>query len=110
MDDLTLPTAITNFITTTNDADSEQFVAQFAPDAFLDDWGNVYRGPAEIAKWNQTDNIGKESQFALQDFTQDDATTWTVHLNVTGKGFNGVSPFRMTIKNDLLASVEILPD
>jgi len=110
MDDLLLPTAITNFIATTNEADSEHFIAQFTPDAVLDDWGTTYQGAAEIAKWNQTDNIGKQSHFELEDFTQDDAQTWTVQLQVSGQGFNGSSPFRMTLANDLLARVEILPD
>ncbi|KRK36307.1 nuclear transport factor 2 family protein [Levilactobacillus parabrevis] len=110
MDDLTLPAAIAAFITATNAADSDQFVAQFTPDAVLDDWGTTYNGPTEIAKWNQTDNIGKQSHFELEDFTQDNAMTWTVQLNVTGNGFNGTSPFRMTIKDDLLVRVEILPD
>lgn len=49
MDDLTLPAAIAAFITATNAADSDQFVAQFTPDAVLDDWGTTYNGPAEIA-------------------------------------------------------------
>lgn len=110
MDDLTLPSAITNFIAATNAGDSQQFVAQFTPDAVLNDWGTEYHGPAEIANWNQTDNIGKQSHFELQDFTQDDATTWTVQLVVTGNGFNGTSPFRMTIKDNRLVNVTILPD
>lgn len=110
MPDLTLPTAIATFISATNAADSDQFVAQFTTDAVLNDWGTEYHGPTEIAKWNQTDNIGKQSHFELQDFTQDNATTWTVQLVVTGQGFNGTSPFRMTLKDDLLANVTILPD
>lgn len=48
MDDLTLPAAIAAFITATNAADSDQFVAQFTPDAVLDDWGTTYNGPAEM--------------------------------------------------------------
>ena len=110
MPDLTLPAAIATFISATNAADSDQFVAQFTADAVLNDWGTEYHGPTEIAKWNQTDNIGKQSHFELQDFTQDNATTWTVRLVVTGQGFNGISPFRMTLKDDLLANVTILPD
>ncbi|WP_407887553.1 nuclear transport factor 2 family protein [Levilactobacillus sp. N40-8-2] len=110
MNELILPAAITAFITATNAADSNQFIAQFTSDAVLDDWGTTYNGPTEIAKWNQTDNIGKQAHFELEDFTQDSTTTWTVQLNVTGNGFNGTSPFQMTIANNLLARVAILPD
>ncbi|WP_211089323.1 MULTISPECIES: nuclear transport factor 2 family protein [Lactobacillaceae] len=63
MPDLTLPAAIATFISATNAADSDQFVAQFTTDAVLNDWGTEYHGPTEIAKWNQTDNIGKQSHY-----------------------------------------------
>jgi len=110
MDDLTLPTVITDFINTTNAADSAGFVALFAADATLNDWGNEYHGPDGIAKWNQTDNIGKDSHFELVDFQQDSATDWTVQLAVTGNGFNGTSPFKFSVADNKLTLVAILPD
>ncbi|WP_203639750.1 nuclear transport factor 2 family protein [Levilactobacillus wangkuiensis] len=107
---MTIPTVITNFITTTNNADSTGFVALFTTDAVLNDWGTEYHGPSEIAKWNQTDNIGKQSHFELVDATQNNNGSWTVNLTVSGNGFNGTSPFQMTVVGGQLQSVQILPD
>ncbi|WP_338233146.1 nuclear transport factor 2 family protein [Companilactobacillus muriivasis] len=108
--DTNLPVAITNFIKTTNNADSTGFVKLFTNDAVLNDWGTEYHGPAEIAKWNQTDNIGKKSHFELVDAKQNSDDSWTVNLEVSGNGFNGTSPFKMIVVDDKLQSVQILPD
>jgi len=106
----TLPAAITNFITTTNNADSTGFVKLFTADAVLNDWGNEYHGPAEISNWNQTDNIGKQSHFDLSSSKQNADGSWLVNLKVSGKGFNGTSPFKMVVVGDQLKDVQIIPD
>jgi len=108
--DTNLPVAITNFINTTNNADSTGFVNLFTTDAVLNDWGTEYHGPNEIAKWNQTDNIGKKSHFELVDAKQNTDEIWTVNLRVSGNGFNGTSPFKMSVTGDKLSGVQILPD
>lgn len=108
--DTTLPTAITDFINTTNNADSAGFVQLFTPDAVLNDWGTEYHGPAGIGRWNQTDNIGKQSHFELVDFEHNADDSWTVTLAVSGNGFNGTSPFNMVVVGDQLQRVQILPD
>ena len=105
-----LPVAITNFIKTTNNADSTGFVNLFTNDAVLNDWGTEYHGPAEIAKWNQTDNIGKKSHFELVDAKKNPDDSWIVNLKVSGSGFNGMSPFKMLVVGDQLKGVQILPD
>ncbi|ALB29505.1 ketosteroid isomerase [Companilactobacillus heilongjiangensis] len=107
--DTNLPVAITNFIKATNNADSTGFVNLFTNDAVLNDWGTEYNGPAEIAKWNQTDNIGKKSHFELVDAKQNPDDSWIVNLEVSGNGFNGTSPFKMLVMGDQLKGVQILP-
>lgn len=110
MSEQILPEAINNFVKYTNTADSENFVKTFTEDAELNDWGTKYQGHKGIASWNQTDNIGKKSQFEVVDAKKESDDTWIVNLKVTGNGFNGVSPFKMIVKGDLLQSVQILPD
>lgn len=110
MSEQTLPEAINNFVNYTNTADSENFVQTFTTDAILNDWGTEYEGHEEIASWNQTDNIGKKSQFEVVNAKKESNNTWIVNLKVTGNGFNGVSPFKMVVKDNLLQSVQILPD
>lgn len=106
-----IPAPISRFISTTNAADSDAFVALFTADGSLDDWGRVVHGHDGIRSWDSTDNIGKQSQFELVDIGEEAAPdTYLVHLKVTGKGFNGVSPFRFTLRGDLIERVVIVPD
>ncbi|WP_439592045.1 nuclear transport factor 2 family protein [Microbacterium sp.] len=105
-----LPHPIATFIDATNAADSDAFVAAFAEDGTLDDWGRVARGHEGIRQWDRTDNIGKRSHFELVDIVEEAPDTYLVHLKVTGDGFNGTSPFRFTLAGDRIASVVIVPD
>lgn len=105
-----IPPAITEFIDATNAGDSDAFVAAFTEDGSLDDWGRVARGHDGIRDWDRTDNIGKRSRFELVDITEEGPDTYLVHLAVTGDGFNGTSPFRFTLRGDLIESVVIVPD
>jgi hypothetical protein len=45
----------------TNRGDSRAFLDAFADDAVLDDWGRTFTGRAEIAVWNERENIGVKS-------------------------------------------------
>ena len=105
------PSPISAFIDATNSGDSDAFVAAFSEDGWLDDWGRVARGHDGIREWDRTDNIGKQSRFELVDIAEEDeAGTHLVHLKVTGNGFNGISPFRFTLRDGLIESVVIVPD
>lgn len=104
------PEPISAFIDATNAGDSEAFVASFTEDGSLDDWGRVASGHEGIRQWDRTDNIGKESHFELIDITEEEPNTFLAHLKVSGKGFNGISPFRFTLRDDLIERVVIVPD
>lgn len=105
------PAPISAFIEATNAGDSDAFVAAFAEDGWLDDWGRVARGRDGIRQWDRTDNIGKQSHFELVDIAPEPPPgTYLVHLKVTGNGFNGTSPFRFTLRDGLIESVVIVPD
>jgi len=105
------PSPISAFIDATNAGDSEAFVAAFTADGSLDDWGRVSRGHDGIREWDRTDNIGKQSHFELVDIAEEtEPETYLVRLKVTGNGFNGTSPFRFTLRGDLIESVVIVPD
>lgn len=104
------PHPISAFIEATNAGDSDAFVAAFAVDGFVDDWGRVLRGQDGVRSWDRTDNIGKQSHFELIDIaTETEPGTYLVHLKVSGNGFNGASPFRFTLRGGLIYSVQIIP-
>jgi ketosteroid isomerase-like protein len=79
----------------TNRGDSQAFLAAFAPDAVLEDWGRTFTGHDEIARWNEHENIGVQSHFEALAATQDGDTT-TVQIQVTGNGYNGGGAFAIT--------------
>jgi hypothetical protein len=103
-----LPNAIRTFIQATNEGDSEAFVAAFAPDAYLNDWGHEFHGRSGVTQWNQTDNIGVQAHFDLvsaQPGPDDD--TYRLSLRVSGNGYNGTGPMEFKLRDGLIASLRI---
>lgn len=102
----TLPPAIAHFFDATNHADRERFLAAFAPDAVLDDWGHTSIGLDEIARWNDTDNIGARTQFEVTGFTVHNGI-YAVSVQVTGNGYNGGGTMAFTVVDELISRVDI---
>ena len=48
---------IAAMIDATNREDSAAFLDAFADDAVINDWGREFTGKAEIATWNDNENI-----------------------------------------------------
>lgn len=103
-----VPPAVQRMIDATNAGDHEAFVAAFAPDAVLIDWGKAFEGHAGIASWDVSDNIGRRAHFEIVESVAEDAV-WIVTLAVTGGGFNGESGFRFELADDLITRMEIQP-
>ncbi|MER8395884.1 nuclear transport factor 2 family protein [Mesorhizobium sp. M1340] len=68
------PDPIRRFVEATNAGDTEAFLDSFTPDAFLSDWGRSFRGREQIARWNQSDNIGVQSRFSILGIAAADGT------------------------------------
>ncbi|WP_291053784.1 nuclear transport factor 2 family protein [Herbiconiux sp.] len=83
-----LPTAIDAFFSASNDEDRARFLAAFAADAVLDDWGRTFTGLDEIARWNESDNMGVHSRFEVGGLTVN-RDIHVVAVHVTGEGYNG---------------------
>ena len=101
-----LDPAVARMIDATNREDTDAFLAAFAADAIVDDWGTEYAGRERIARWNHTDNIGKHSRFAVTGAsTVGDRTQ--VSVMVSGDGFNGPSTFEFDIRDGLITRFAI---
>jgi ketosteroid isomerase-like protein len=102
------PPAIEAFISATNAEDTDAFLAAFADDALLDDWGRRFHGPAEIASWNLSDNIGKHSRFDLVEIIEGGRPgEFVVTMDVAGDGYNGIGTMTFVLTGDLIASLVI---
>jgi hypothetical protein len=103
-----LPAPIQRFIDATNQGDSDAFVAAFAPNASLTDYGRVFHGAEGARSWDASDNIGKRSRFDVVAFRQE-AGEWIVTVDVSGDGFTGRSDIRFAIDGDLISRMVIAP-
>ena len=93
---MTTPAAVQKMIDATNAGDSAAFVACFTDDAYIEDWGRGFSGSEGVARWNQSDNIGKHSHFeALR--TKDIDGGYIVTLRVTGGGYNGTGDISFVV-------------
>ncbi|WP_095201971.1 nuclear transport factor 2 family protein [Mesorhizobium carmichaelinearum] len=100
------PYPIHRFVEATNATNTEAVLATFADDAFLSDWGRSFQGRAEIARWNQSDNIGAKSHLSIVSIAPVQGT-YRVRIAVKGKGFNGEGDMTFTLDGDRIASLVI---
>jgi hypothetical protein len=86
-------------IDATHRGDTEAFIASFTDDAYLVDWGREFHGHDGVARWNETDNIGKQSQFEVRGARRN-GDEHVVTLEVTGNGYNGTGDIVFALEGD----------
>ncbi|RTL92030.1 MAG: nuclear transport factor 2 family protein [Hyphomicrobiales bacterium] len=102
----TTPDPIRHFVEATNAGDTEAFLHTFTEKAFLSDWGRDFHGREGIARWNQSDNIGVQSNLRIVRVAQRDGV-YHARVAVTGDGFNGEGDMAFTLDGDRIASLVI---
>ncbi|GAA1048773.1 nuclear transport factor 2 family protein [Arthrobacter russicus] len=102
-----LPAAIQRAFDATNSADDDGFVAAFASDGFINDWGRQLNGSDGVASWNSTDNIGKQATWEALSIEDQGHGKYLVSIRTGGNGYNGVSPFVFTVADDKIQSMVI---
>jgi hypothetical protein len=100
------PDPIRHFIEATNDGDTEAFLNTFKADASLTDWGRSFHGREQIARWNQSDNIGVQSHLSIVRIAAAEGS-YRVRIAVKGNGFNGEGDMSFTLVGDRIASLVI---
>lgn len=91
-----LPEPVRRAVDAATSWDTDAFVAAFGDDGAVDDWGRVFRGPAAIRAWSDTEFIGKKVTLDITGVrVQGDVVT--VSAQVGGLGFNGPSDFAFTV-------------
>jgi ketosteroid isomerase-like protein len=104
-----LPAAVRAVLDATNAGDTDAFVAAFAPDGVVDDWGREFHGRDAIKGWSDRENIGVQAHFAVTDAVTSAGGDVVVTLQVSGNGFNGPShfTFRLAAGGDRVARMTI---
>jgi hypothetical protein len=103
-DDLEPP--IRQMLDATNRGDNEAFLAAFAGDAVLDDWGRTFTGHEEIAGWNARENIGVNSRIEVTGVERS-GDEIRVGVSVSGDGYNGGGAFTFVLAGDRIARMVI---
>lgn len=107
-DQLDLPAPVAAFTRAINDADTEAFVALFADDGYVDDWGTEYRGHARVRRWAGSDAIGAGAKMTILSARTEGEVT-TIRFDWRSRVFNGESTGIFTVSGDKLASFVIPP-
>jgi hypothetical protein len=85
---------------------TEDFLAAFAEDGAVDDWGRVFQGREAIRQWSDSEFIGKRVSLRVTG-TRAEGDTTTVSTLVAGDGFNGASDFTFTVADDHVTLMRI---
>jgi len=101
-----LEPAIGQMLDATNSADNESFLDAFADDAGIDDWGRTFTGHAEIADWNDRENIGVHSHIEVTGVRRD-GDQIRVGIQVTGDGYNGGGAMTFVLSGDRIGRIVI---
>lgn len=101
-----IPAAVQRALDAIDAQDNDAFVAAFAPDGYVNDWGREFRGHDQIRSWSTNELIGKQATFTDTQISTP-GNPLTVLTQVGGQGFNGPSHFTFTIEADQLTSMTI---
>lgn len=103
---MTLPAEVQAVVDAINDGDTEAFVAAFAVDGRVDDWGRVLTGSDGVRSWAATDAIGQNARIDVIEATIDGATTHIV-FDWSSNRFNGRSEAYVTVAAGKVAEFRI---
>ena len=101
-----LSAPVATAIDAANANDFDAFIACFAPDGVVDDWGREFRGPDEIRGWSDGEFIGVRVSLEVTEVERRDGAT-VVTANVGGDGFNGPSHFAFDLEGELVGRMTI---
>ncbi|TCC22054.1 nuclear transport factor 2 family protein [Kribbella speibonae] len=101
-----IPAAVQRALDAIDALDNDAFVAAFAADGYVNDWGREFRGQDRIRSWSDNELIGKRATFTDTQVTTP-GNPLTILTQVGGEGFNGPSHFTFEIQNNELTSMTI---
>ncbi|TCO44302.1 SnoaL-like protein [Kribbella antiqua] len=101
-----IPAAVQRALTAIDEQDNDAFVAAFAADGYVDDWGRQFRGHDRIRSWSENELIGKQATFTDTEVSTP-GNPLTIVTQVGGAGYNGPSHFTFDIENDQITSMTI---
>ena len=104
--DLSLPPPIGELVAAVNRGDTAAFLALFADDALIDDWGRQFVGSAAIRAWSDTEFIGAKGRIEVLRVEIDGAVV-TLDVDWRSTFYSGASRFVFEIDAGLVRAMRI---
>ncbi|GGM36953.1 nuclear transport factor 2 family protein [Microbacterium saperdae] len=101
-----LPPLLADFIESVNAHDAEAFIAAFATDGVVDDWGREFVGPEAIVRWSDREFIGSAGTLRVISITRHGQQTVVVG-DWRSTHANGVSAFTFDVAGDKISRMTI---
>ena len=102
-----IPEPAASLVAAINDHDEERFLAAFAPDGFVDDWGRIFRGREAIDEWSSRELIGAEGTLSVESVSGSGSGPIVVTGDWRSNHANGPSRFEFAVEGDKVASMTI---
>ncbi len=101
-----LPSALQAAIDAINAADTDAFVAAFAANGLINDWGRILRGHEGVRSWARSDAIGAAAKMTVVESSTNGDITHIV-FDWTSRVFNGRSQAYVTVVDGLITEFRI---
>jgi uncharacterized protein (TIGR02246 family) len=101
-----VPDPVARLLEAANDNDVDGFLATFADEGVVDDWGREFVGRGAIRAWSDREFIGQRVRLDVRDVRRDGEAT-VVSALVGGDGFNGPSQFSFLLDGDRVSRMTI---
>lgn len=98
--------ALQSLIDATNRGESKVLLEAFMDDAVLIDFGRVFHGRSEIARWDRNENIGTQNHLEITAVKHLPQAT-ELAITVSGNGYNGTGHFLCNFKENLISRLII---
>lgn len=102
-----LPHPLARLLDAANRHDSDAFLACFADDGVVDDWGRQFAGAAATKSWSDSEFIGVNVALDVREAHVGPNGDVTIGADVGGEGFNGPSHFTFRLRDGLVSRMTI---
>lgn len=101
-----LPSPLDRFVVAVNAGDTPGFLACFAPDAVVDDWGRSFSGHAGVKGWSDHELIGAKGVLTVRSVAEKDGRI-LLKGHWASTVFTGDSTFDFRIVDGLIRDMRI---
>lgn len=106
MSDPILPPILDRFVTAVNAGDTPGFLACFAADGVVNDWGRAFHGHDGIRRWSDGEFIGAKGRLTVKSLSGEGGAE-VMSANWASQVFTGDSTFSFRLRDGLITEMKI---